>query len=196
MTTKMTAFWNYFTLMEEEIYHNLESQPEEYSLLIHEELLKVDEGLVFDIPFEQVDGQYELIISADGDMSLFETVFTLCNLAPSYERWRIVPLRPRTNQADQAIDLDNLYLEYEDIYYTIQNDEFPLQLEIYINGYTKDDNRYVHGYFLLLDTLLGEYDAVVNTETVQVEPYNDQESVKRFILLRDEFDQYAQKKNN
>lgn len=196
MSDKMTQFWNWFTLMEEEIFNKLETHPEEFSLLIHEELLKVDEGLVFDIPFEKVDKRFELIISADGDMSLFDTVFTLCNQAPEFDRWIIVPLRPRTNQMDQAIDLDDLYLEYEDIYYRIKNDELPLELEIFIQGYDKIDNRYVHGYFLLLDTLLGEYDAVVNTQTVSVSPYNSDENLSRFICLRDDFDQYKQKKNN
>ena len=193
---KIDAFWNWFSEHENYIYNNLRKQPEDVSYMIHEELMKVHPDLVFDIPFEKVGDAYEFIISADGDEFLFPTVFDLCDQAPSIHRWMIIPLRPRTNQLDQAIDLDGLYLEYEDIFYSSPNEELPMELEIYIRGYEEGDNRYVHGYFLLLDTLLGEYDAVTQTQTIKVEPLEDEEEVQRFLELRDEFDKRVQKKNN
>jgi len=192
----MNRFWEWFTDVEEMIYDELKENPEELSFLIHEHLTDIHPDLVFDIPFEQVDHAYQLIISADGDSSLFQTVFDLCEQAPRYTRWHIISLRPRTSQQDQAIELDGLYLEYEDIFYKTTNDDLPMELEIYIKGYDKLDNRYIHGYFLLLDTLLGEYDAVTYTETIKVEPYFEEENLKRFITLREAFDNKAQKKNN
>lgn len=195
MRTNIQLFWDWFIEHEEDIYSHIESQPEQYAFDIHAQLTAINENLVFDIPFEQVDNKRELIVSADGDASLFPLIHDIVSQAPTLERWIIHALRPRTNQMDQAIDLDGLYLEYEDIFFTITEVEFPLQLTIYLRGYDREDNRYIHGYFLLLDTLLGEYNAVTYTETIAIYPLEDQPNVQRFISLRDLFDANAQKKN-
>ncbi len=191
---KNNNFWKWFLQNEETLYNQLDDNPEEISTQIYEQLSEVHPDLVFDIPFEKVDTRYEFIISADGDASLFPLVFDFVSDAPVLRFWTVIALRPRTDQADQAIDLDGLYMEYEDIYYKIVNDTFPWELEIYIRNFEKEDNRYVHGYFLLLDTLLGEYNAVSYTQTISVSEYDEQDDVKRFVYLRDEFD--AKKKNN
>lgn len=190
-----TTFWEWFTTIEEDLFHHVEEDPETYASEIHFQLTTVHPDIVFDIPFEVENGKRDFIVSADGDASLFPLIEQLCKNAPSYERWNIYNLRPRTNQVDQAIDLDGLYLEYEDIFYSIEDTELPLQLTIYIRGYDNVDNRYIHGYFLLLDTLLGEYDAVTYTETIAIYPYDDQSDVSRFVTLRDVFDSLQEKKN-
>ena len=188
-------FWKWFTSIEEDLFHHVEEDPETYASEIHFQLTSVHPDIVFDIPFELVDGKREFILSADGDASLFPVIENLYSVAPTYDRWIIHALRPRTNQRDQAIDLDGLYLEYEDIFYTLEDTELPLQLTIYIRGYDQVDNRYIHGYFLLLDTLLGEYDAVTYTETIAIYPYDDQERLQRFVTLRELFDSLQEKKN-
>jgi hypothetical protein len=189
------SFWDWFSSIEEDLFHHVEEHPETYASEIHFQLTEVHPDIVFDIPFETVEGRREFIISADGDASLFPVIEELCSEAPDYDRWIIHALRPRTNQRDQAIDLDGLYLEYEDIFYRVDHHELPLQLTIYIRGYDTVDNRYIHGYFLLLDTLLGEYDAVIYTETIAIYPYDEQTDVSRFVTLRELFDSLQEKKN-
>lgn len=191
--TDIDRFWEWFTELEETIFTNIETDPEHYAFAIHERLTSIHPDLVFDIPFEMVQGKREFIVSADGDASLFGLVEQIVGSAPTFENWIIHNLRPRTNQQDQAIDLDGLYLEYEDIFYTIEEDELPLSLTIYIRNYDPEDNRYVHGYFLLLDTLLGEHDAVTYTETIAILPYNPDIEAERFLLLRDHFDRLHKK---
>lgn len=190
-----TSFWQWFSTIEEDLFHHIEDDPETYASEIHFQLTEVHPDIVFDIPFELVEGKREFIISADGDASLFKLIEDLCEHSPIYDRWIIHALRPRTNQRDQAIDLDGLYLEYEDIFYQIDTAELPLQLTIYIRGYDTVDNRYIHGYFLLLDTLLGEYDAVTYTETIAIYPYDENDEGSRFVTLRDVIDSLQEKKN-
>ena len=50
---------------------------------------------------------------------------------------------------------------------------FKPKITSYIKGYDGNDNRYVHAYFLLLDTLIGEYDAVTLIKETEVFPYKD-----------------------
>lgn len=193
--TEYHLFWEWFSRIEEELYLHIEDNPEKYASEIHFQLTELHPDIVFDIPFELMEGKREFIISADGDASLFPVIADIVNQAPTYERWIIHNLRPRTNQKDQAIDLDGLYLEYEDIFYHLENEELPFQLEVYIKGYDYEDNRYIHGYFLLLDTLLGEYVAVTYTETIAIYSYDGEPHLSRFVTLRDQYDRLQEKKN-
>lgn len=189
MTTKYHQFWEWFSSIEDDIHRHLEERPDDYAadLLIH--IKQVHPDLVFDIPYELEHGKHELIISADGDPSLFPIVKELVEHAPSYDNWIIHNLRPRTDQMDQAIELDGLYLEYEDIFYVLEQDTFPTNITVYIRGYDNEDNRYIHGYFLLLDTLLGEYQAVTLFPQTEVFSTDDMpDEAKRLLTLRDKVD--------
>jgi hypothetical protein len=188
-------FWDWFSSHAQDIWANIESDPDHWAFRIHEHLVAIHPDLVFDIPFELQEGNRELILSADGDASLFPLVDAIHEAAPSIQGWTMHALRPRTDQMDQAIELDGLYLEYEDLFFCEQEEELPLDLTIYIRGYDNEDQRYIHAYFLLLDTLLGERDAVVYTETTAVHPYEGQPEAKRFLELRTLFDSLVQKKN-
>jgi hypothetical protein len=185
---EIVLFWEWFLNHEKEIYDTLIKNAEEWAVCIQEKLSAISSDLVFDIPFEKVNGVYQLILSADGDRNLFTTVDKIVKLQPELNYWKVVSLRPRTNQLDQAIDLDGLYLEYEDIFFQTTSKSFPIELKIYIRHYQGDDNRYIHGYFLLLDTLLGERAAVLDTITISVEPLLNNLEVKRFLELRALYD--------
>jgi hypothetical protein len=188
--TKYASFWQWFSSVEEDIHTHLEEQPDDYASDILMHLKDVHPDLVFDIPFELNNKKHELIISADGDPDLFPIVQELVDEAPIYSNWIIHNLRPRTNQYDQAIELDGLYLEYEDIFFELEEDTFPCAIDVYIRGYDKDDHRYVHGYFLLLDTLLGEYLAVTLLPETRVHTLDEApDNAKRLLLLRELVDQ-------
>jgi hypothetical protein len=188
--TKYASFWQWFSSVEEDIHTHLEEHPDDYAADILMHLKDVHTDLVFDIPFELNNKKHELIISADGDPDLFPIVQELVEEAPQYSNWIIHNLRPRTNQLDQAIELDGLYLEYEDIFFVLEKDTFPCAIDVYIRNYDKDDHRYVHGYFLLLDTLLGEYLAVTLLPETRVHSLDEApDNVKRLLLLRELVDQ-------
>ena len=93
---------------------------------------------------------------------------------------------------DQAIELDGLYLSYDDIFYQVHSYTLPLKLTIFIKDYDGKDQRYVHGYFLLFDTLIGERNVALYTETLGVHPYNT-EDARPFVTLRDLFDELEKK---
>lgn len=196
MRSNYTKFWTWFQSQEQYIFDELEEHPDEIAEQIAVNLERIDSDLVFDIPFDIIDGKREFIVSADGDKNLFPIVQEFVKNAPYFERWKIVGLRPRTNQLDQAIDIDGLYLEYEDIFFVLKNQLFPLDVDVYIKGYNVEDNRYVHGYFLLLDTLVGEYNAVTCFGNTMIHSYEDApQECKKFIELRTVTDQLLQKKN-
>lgn len=196
MKNSYKKFWEWFEAQEQYIFDELENHPDDIAEVIAQNLERIHPDLVFDIPFDITDGKREIVISADGDKNLFSVVQEFVKTAKEYERWKIVGLRPRTNQLDQAIDIDGLYLEYEDIFFVLKHKSLPLDVDVYIKGYTTDDNRYVHGFFLLLDTLVGEYNAVTCFEHTIIYSYEEAPPhVRRFIELRDVVDSLLQRKN-
>jgi len=159
---KIEQFWEWFTNRHEYIYQNLETDTENLANEITENLKMIHSDLAFEISFEKVDSLRNFIISADGIKELFELVIELTNRAPNYDNWMITPFRPRLNQRNQVIELDGVSLDYDDIYFTYIEDEEEdmIHLDVYVRGYDGEDNRYIHTYFILLDSLIGEYDAV------------------------------------
>ncbi len=173
MVNKYTTFWEWFQKKEKYIFENIEANANELALLIQEQLSKVNEDILFEIPFLVMNDKRDFILSADGVESLFEEVIHLCNNAPDLSNWNVIPFRPRTYQKDQVIEMDGIYLSYEDIYFQYELTDLPLNINIYIKGYDGEDNRYIHAYFILLDTLIGEYDAVTLIDETYVYPYEE-----------------------
>ena len=158
--TKFEEFWEWFSEHEEFIRNNLEQNTDEVASLVTEKIKTIHPNIYFEIPFLVTNDKRDFIISADGDYDVFDEVIDLCDIAPTYTHWNIIPFRPRTYQEDQTIDMDGITLSYEDIYFQYDLTDLPIDVNVYIRGYDGKDNRFIHAYFILLDTLIGEFDAV------------------------------------
>ncbi|AIQ46326.1 hypothetical protein R70723_10890 [Paenibacillus sp. FSL R7-0273] len=123
-------------------------------------LHEIDENLTYEIGTVNADGKREFIVSADGLVDSFETVELLCGKAPVYSNWIIIPFRPRMNSDSLEISMGDVSLSYEDIYFAYESNGQILDLNVYIQNYDQDDSCYQFAYFILLDSLIGEYDAV------------------------------------
>lgn len=167
-------FWDWFNRREKHIYENLETETTILAEEISTNLKAVHEDLAFEISFEKKDDKRNFIISADGIKELFDLVIELTNRAPNYKEWIITPFRPRLSQKNQVIEMEGISLDYDDIYFTYEEDDVEdiIHLDIYVNGYDGEDNRFVHTYFILLDSLVGEYDAVTKIGDTVMYPSN------------------------
>lgn len=189
MNEELMFFWEWFSQNEEYIYNELENNTDEIAFFIAEHLKTVHPDLVFEISFEKKESKMSFVISADGDISLFPLVIELCGTSPLFERWIIVPFRPRLDQLNQVIDVDGIKLDYDDVFFTYSVEEDYINLDVYIKGYDQGDNRYIHTYFILLDSLIGEYDAVTKIGETTVFTYIEDESllnIRELIRIIDE----------
>lgn len=173
MENKYKVFWDWFLDKEEYLYTHIETSPNELAVLIQSELSKVNSELLFEIPFLIENEKRDFIVSADGVESLFEEVIHLVNNAPTLKYFNVIPFRPRTYQKDQVVEMDGIYVSYEDVYFQYELTDLPININVYIKGYDGEDNRYIHAYFILLDTLIGEYDAVTLIDETYVYPYTE-----------------------
>ena len=185
-------FWSWFTKHASYLHQNLETDTENIALDIKTHLQEVDENIEFEIPFEYDSENRPLIISADGDYSLFGKVIEFVESAPSIDGWDVIAFRPRLHQRNQVIDLDGLSLDYHDVFFRYTVDEL-LHLDVYIDGYDQKDQRYVHLYFLLLDSLIGEFDSVTLIKETKVHPLKDKLGLHAFPELLQIVDELKRK---
>ncbi len=190
MSTKYDDFWAWFKENEKNIWLNIEKDSDEIVREIDRQIKMINDDIAFEIYFEINDGKRDFVISADGIKDIFPEVLKLKDKAPKFHRWNIIAFRPRTNQKDQCIEIDNLCLDYDKIFFKHNFNSIPFDIDVYIKGYDGKDNRYVHGYFLLLDTLIGEYEAVTAIRNTQIYPYQPElrPYLTKFIKLRDIID--------
>jgi len=177
MNEYILFFWEWFSKNEKYIFEELEANADNIAFLIAEQLKLVHPDLVFEISFEKENNKMTFVVSADGDIALFPLVIELCGNAPDYARWSVVPFRPRLHQKNQVIDVDGIKLDYDDVYFTYSTEEDYLNLDIYIKGYDQEDNRYIHTYFILLDSLIGEFDAVTKIGQTTVFTFVEEDSL-------------------
>ena len=196
MNEDLMFFWEWFTQKEKYIYDELESNTDEIAFLIAEQLKMIHRDLVFEISFEKEENKMNFVVSADGDISLFPLVIELCGIAPTYQRWNIVPFRPRLEQKNQVIDVDGIKLDYDDVYFTYTTQDDYLNLDVYIKGYDQEDNRYIHTYFILLDSLIGDYDAVTKIGVTTVYTYVEDDSLFNIRELKKIIDFLHNKDNH
>ncbi len=181
---KYQKFWEWFTEFEEDIYFNVEQKVEEYVPLIQEKLFDINENLAFEISEVLEDKTRQFIISADGIYSAFDDVLKLSNCDLDLSKWKIIPFRQSEEVTWHSVELDGLTLSYDEIYFTYEVICGLLDMKVYIKNYDRKDNRYVHAYFLLLDSLIGEYDAVTLFKETEVLPYTKKVQTYDFYSLK------------
>ncbi len=156
------SFWRWFVSNEKYIYDNVEQHPNDIVGMIQKEISKINSDLAFEIGTDLEDGLRDFIISADGLFSNFDDVLKLYETSPkSLPKWKLLFFRPRRERDNQSIGIEEINLSYDDVFFTYIKHQDQLEIDVYIENYLVDDNRFVHIYFLLLDSLIGEYDAVM-----------------------------------
>lgn len=197
--TKEQEFWSWFSKNEKEIF-SFEKDQEKVLDSLSDNLSRYQDGLVFEIS-QVTEGKREFIISADGISELFPNVEALSQAAPSFDRWAVIPFRPRMN------GYENFKLEYAGkdldpskiwIYYRIQESSF--DLIIYHPEYSEEERDiFISASYILLDMALGEYDVVKSVRYIdhQRVPDNPIEvGLKPFSELRSIFDTYKSKRKS
>jgi len=119
-------------------------------------LRAVDPGLAFEVGVGTAP--FELIISADGVRDKFPVVQRLVAAAPPITGLEPIAFRPRKS-ADFGIRIEGIELGAGDVWFTATPAGATLDVVLYVRGLdgTRDDVR-KYATYVLLDTLLGEYD--------------------------------------
>lgn len=181
---KYEKFWKWFRENEETYYYKIEEDMEYLVPLLQEKLVEINENMTFEISEVLGDSTRDFIISADGIFSAFNDVLELYSFRLDLSKWTICSFRAREEVISHSVELDGLKLSYEDISYEYDLENSKINIQVYIKGYDNLDNRYIHAYFLLLDSLIGEFDAVTMIENTDVFPWDSEQISKEFYSLK------------
>lgn len=179
------GFWKWFVNNQAYIHKNLENDKESILDQLNSRLKEIDENLTFEISDQKTEENRELVISADGIADSFDNVIKLYRAAPSIENWTIIPFRPRMNSNNIQIKMGDIALDYDDIYFVYEHQGHYIDLNVYMKYEEESQGLYIHMYFILLDSLIGEYDAVSKIGNTEFMSLNTQSEpgLKRFNEL-------------
>ena len=162
---KNKRFWEWFT-QNSDIYFSVEDNQDALFDELHERLQKISKFACFEFGPEE-KGKREFIISADGVAAGARAVQDLVAAAPKLNKWKIIAFRPRVGAV--KIEMDGRVLNANDMAYRYAfNEDNRIDLQLYIKGYSQDHQReYMGAAFVLLDALIGEYDAMTKIGVVE-----------------------------
>ncbi|SUV04241.1 Uncharacterised protein [Priestia megaterium] len=177
-------FWSWFEKNSED-YFQLDEK--NYDLLFNKlglQLSKYHKDLTFEFSVEISQGKREFIISAEGMISAFPAVIKLVEEAPTLEKFNIVAFRQRQN-SEQEIYFEGIVLNTEDIFFTYREDKQMncVDIVIYIKGYREENDQFIAATFIMLDSLIGEYDVGVKLGEINFEPYQGEKEAQPILNL-------------
>ncbi len=186
-----SAFWGWFRLHAAELKTVRQSDAPIMDTL-QQRLGAVHDGLTYEMSMH--DGPVrELIISADGIVSLVPAVHRLTASAPRMEGWKVIAFRPRMpnymgfslNHSGYVHDLTSIWFDP-----IVDDDHFDLIL--YHPHYCEEERgRIVNALYILLDMALGEFDVMTRIRHIDFQrlPENpEQQGLVPFARLREVFD--------
>lgn len=194
---KIAKFWDWFLKNEPLLYYGTEHPSNRIDIIekISLRLKDLNKYLVFELsPIKE--GEYkELIISADGIKEAFSTVLQVVKYAPKHKNWRFTAFRPRMESDDLSISTGLIDFSYNDLFfrYVLTDKEFGVELNIRNFKYTDWEKN---ALFVLLDSLVGEYDAVTEIDWLEwvVLDEQEEEALFPFVELRKLVDERKEKR--
>ena len=110
----------------------------------------------------------------------------LVNSAPEMEKWNVVAFRQPSSAINEVVCQD-IKLCKDDVYfyYLDGHSKSKLDLKFYIKSYDANDPRYLNCLFLLLDSLLGEYEVMTTLGTMEYDKLPEDLKTKSLISIKE-----------
>ncbi len=177
--TAETKFWDWFT-DHQDLYFNFENNQDKLFVQLKTQLAKIDKNLSFEFSPVFENDKREFVISADGNKNSFPAVQKLVDNAPTLANWIIVAFRQPRSDFNQ-IQLNDISLNMEDVFFRFARDKGKLGIELNVRGY-KDTPEWTAAVFVMLDSLLGEYDTEMCLSWIDKKELDETELEQLFPL--------------
>jgi hypothetical protein len=186
---KIAGYWRWFLKHETQLFMAGMGAVKLFKQLI-DQLRQLHPSLVVDMSQPQA-GKRELILSAEGDQSAFPLIMRLSDLAPPLKHWQIIPFRPKRLQ-HLTIQLEHLTIQSQDVFFTFKKikNQPKLLITLYFFALDQDLKLYRQAGRLLVEHLLGEYNAATKVELDAIKTVDEGQHLKLLPLFRlaDELD--------
>jgi hypothetical protein len=176
MQQAAASFWQWF-VDNEHRFRKLEKNDSDQALSFLEELIQHMQ------PFNPYlkalagpdnNGNFELIITSDGDIALFCKVEELIKAAPMVASWVFTAHKPALGFEGISIDLYGLQFSTDTTsFYPVVQDDYPDEVNIVIthSGYNKEmDDHFQAGGMIYLENGLGEVNTATKIDNYETGP--------------------------
>lgn len=162
---RIAAFWRSFSELAPELARAEDANDPAYDRLL-EGLQQIDAGLYFE--FSAEPGDCDLVITAEGERTLFPLVRQIVAAAPGIPGWTVRALKPKLG-FPEAGQWGQVRVKTEDVFFEpLENGAGELGLRLLVAGITDDQVEDAHNAVLrMLDHGLGEEalaDTILGTE--------------------------------
>jgi hypothetical protein len=128
------------------------------------------------------EGRHLFIISAEGIAANIPIVKRLVDAAPAIPGWQVIAFRPRDPEVER-VQVNNITVALDDVFFSEIDDEpddSHLHLRFFVSGLDANDpDPHCHGVFLLLDTVIGEYDVMTKLGALDFAPITEVDGRQR-----------------
>jgi hypothetical protein len=161
-------FWDWFKTNSPRIERELYELPDKTVNEVSAQVQRINSVLAVELGLAE-DNVYELIISADGMREAVPWVEKTVAAAPSIEGWRVIAFRPK-KPGSETVEYKGVTLRSSDVHFVIVDPTPPVAIDFYIEGLKSDRDLKAHVLFLLLDSVIGEYNVMTKLGGIQILP--------------------------
>ncbi len=183
ISTPERKFWTWFEGAQDMFLKEDEKHRDESYLLLSERLSEVNQDLTFAISSADDKGSRELIISADGLTHAFPAVIKLVDQAPSFRLWDVRAFRPRIRVEGFQVDLGDRMLKADDMLFEFEVIDSRIQLHLFIKDFDPEAPYLYSSCQIMLDSVLGEYDAATKIQYLSLQGQEETEHPDRLPQL-------------
>lgn len=177
-------FWNWFEKNSQDYYQLKEENLNSLFNKLSKQLSKINEDLAFEFSADLIEAKREFIISADGILSAFRDVIEIVENAPQLEGFKIIAFRQKSAVDDiSTIEYEDISLGPDDVFFTYRKNGDTLDIVLYLRGYDSDFEEWENAAFILLDTIVGEYDVATKIGSIDMLPYKESPNLKSILEL-------------
>ncbi len=192
-------FWNWFKNNQDEFF-NLDYEKmdgiEEAFKILDKWLKPLNESITYEFSPILENGKRRFILSAEGNREAFQDLLYLFKRSPELEKWEIIPFKQGFD-GDPQLEFNNGYtLSWDKVMFESKETKEGLSIDFYIEDYDKGNEDFEMGLVILLDSYLGEYDAVMQIRYADIHKLNRKKAkhLKEFKDLKQVVDKYKMKK--
>ncbi|MEH6989685.1 hypothetical protein [Cytobacillus firmus] len=180
----VTDFWIWFEKNSQGYYLLEEGNLNSLFNKLSKQLSKINADLAFEFSADLIEGKREFIISADGILSAFPDVIDLVENAPQLAGFKIIAFRQKSTVDNiSTIEYEDIRLGPDDVYFTYRKNGDTLDIILYLKGYDSDFEEWENAAFILLDTIIGEYDVAAKIGSIDMLPYKKSPNLKSILEL-------------
>ena len=196
---KIDEFWNWFKANQEEFYQIDFEKIEELEISfdkLDKKLKPLNEHFTFEFSPILDNGKREFVLSADGYRDAFPDLLSLFKRSPELEKWDILPFKQGFDEDPQIQFHNGFTFSWDKVFFQSKQTSEGLSIDFYIEDYDEGDPNFQTGLLILLDSYLGEYDAVMQIRYVDIHKLNPKKKrdLKAFEELKQVVEDYKESK--